>query len=870
MWIDALRRLAVDQKFRGIWNVVEGALLNQNRFAHLIVMMLMVVCTSLVAEEPAGVAERDEQESWFETRVRPVLIAKCLKCHGADKQSGSLRLDSHEAILSGGDQGVGIVPGKPDESLLIQAIRRTDESLQMPPDEALTQEEMEGLERWVLDGAIWPKSEGGEATLQAQKHWSFVPVEKPPVPDDPVGWGIEPIDRFIAAKLSTEGMKPVAPADRRTLIRRATFDLIGLPPTPEEVDQFVNDPASDAFEKLVDRLLASPYYGERWGRHWMDVARYADTAGDNADYPIPEIYKYRDYIIDSLNADKPYDLFVREQLAGDLMAVTEPERRDELIVATGFIALSRRYATAPYELMHLTLEDTIDSVGRGLMGITFRCARCHDHKFDPVTMQDYYGLYGIFASTKYPYAGSEEFQSMNKPREGFIPLASADEVTRAEAAHQQLIQGHEEALKTFNDTSEWGAQLNETNRKQGELNEILWQVAEQQLEAPPEDWQKQLERIQRDREKFRKKRDQARRNLEREIKRLKQRGVPEAIEAAYAVSEGKTQDVPMQMRGEPAQPGPITPRQVPQFIAGTEAVSFPADQSGRLQLAQWLTSREHPLFARVMVNRIWLEHFGKGLVGTPSNFGVRGEAPTHPELLDYLTASFMERGWSIKQLHREILLSKTWQLSSSNSEENARVDPGNRLYWRFDRRRLDAEALRDGMLLVAGELDLTPPHKHPFPDEMPWNWTQHNPFRESYDSPHRSVYLMTQRLQRHPYLSLFDGPDTNSSVEKRTSATVPLQGLYLLNSPDLQRIGASFASLIQQSASDDPARVTWAYRHVYGRDPSQGEIDRGLGYLDQVSAELVKTEPVPVDARPQAWNSLAKLLLTSNEFLYVD
>lgn len=835
-------------------------------------MMLVSASCAVNAEEAPLRSQdrREELDTWFETRVRPVLIAKCVKCHGTDKQSGGLRLDSHEAMIAGGDQGAGFVPGKPDESLLILAIRRTEESLKMPPDEALTKEEVEGLERWVRDGGVWPKSSTGGTTLQARKHWAFVPVEKPPVPADPSGWATDPLDRFIAAKWATGGLNPVAAADRRTLIRRATFDLIGLPPSPEEVDQYLGDTSPEAFEKVVDRLLASPYYGERWGRHWMDVARYADTAGDNADYPIPEVHLYRDYIIDSFNADKPYDRFVQEQLAGDLLATGEPEKRNELVVATGFIALSRRYATAPYELMHLTLEDTIDTVGRGLMGITFRCARCHDHKFDPVTMQDYYGLYGIFAGTKYPYAGSEEFQSMNKPREGFIPLASTDEVNRADAAHRQSIQENESLLKTFNDTSEWGAKLNEANRSLGQLNELLWQAAELTLEAPPDDWQEQLDRIQKDREKFLKKRDQERRKLERDIKRLKQRGLPDSIPAAYAVSEGMPQDVPMQMKGEPAQPGPVTPRQVPHFIAGTEKISFPADQSGRLQLARWLTSREHPLFARVMVNRIWLEHFGKGLVGTPSNFGVRGEAPTHPELLDYLAATFMERGWSIKRLHREILLSKTWQLASNDSEMNARIDPGNRLYWRFDRRRLDAESLRDGMFLVAGQLDLTPPHKHPFPDEMPWNWTQHNPFRESYDSPHRSVYLMTQRLQRHPYLSLFDSPDTNSSSEKRTSATVPLQGLYLLNSPDLQRIGDGFSALIRQSSDADPQRLDWAYRRAYGRSPSPAEVDRGLGYLDRVATEFPKTDTPPADPRRQAWNSLAKLLLTSNEFLYLD
>jgi hypothetical protein len=506
------------------------------------------------------------------------------------------------------------------------------------------------------------------------------------------------------AKLREQGLRPVGPAGKRALIRRVTFDLIGLPPTPEEVERFVADATQDAYPQVVERLLASPHYGERWGRHWLDVAHYADTAGDNADYPIPEIRLYRDYVIDAFNADKPYDEFVREQLAGDILARRGPrERYAERLVATGFLALARRYATAPYEFWHLSLEDAIATTGSAFLGLTLRCARCHDHKFDPITTEDYYALYGIFAGTTFPYTGSEEFASMKKPREHLVPLLPPDEV----AAWVKVRRG------------KWG--------------------------------------------------------------------IPAEVPAAYAVSEGKPVPTRVHRQGNPDTPGPVAPRGVPKFLEGERPVRVPEDGSGRLQLAEWLTRPEHPLTARVMVNRIWQHHFGRGIVGTPSNFGLRGEPPTHPELLDYLAGEFVRGGWSVKAVHRLILLSRTYQLASDEDAENEGKDPTNRWYWRHTRRRLDAEAVRDAMLFVAGNLDRGRPGPHPFPPVGQWRWTQHMAFKEVYPSAHRSVYLMTQRLQRHPFLALFDGPDTNESTAARGSSTVPLQALYLMNNPSPRR-----------------------------------------------------------------------------------
>ncbi|HEY8505692.1 MAG TPA: DUF1549 and DUF1553 domain-containing protein, partial [Gemmataceae bacterium] len=485
-------------------------------------------------------------------------------------------------------------------------------------------------------------------TVEAAKDfWSFRPVREPEVP--PVrdaSWPLTPIDRFLLARLEERGLRPVGDADRRTLIRRATFDLTGLPPSPEEVDAFVRDPdpLPQAFGKVVERLLASPHYGERWGRHWMDLVRYADTAGDNSDYPVPQLYRYRNYVIDSFNRDKPYDRFLREQVAGDLLPAATPAERDEQVVATGYVALARRFGSVvegyPW---HLTIEDTIDNLGRTVLGLTVNCARCHDHKFDPISQKDYYALYGIFESTRYPWPGIE----LDKKPRDLVPLASAD---------------HD----------------------------------------PP--------------------------------------GL------AYAVADKpEVGDAKLQIQGDPKRPGETVPRGFLEVLGGQELPpGEAAKSSGRLQLARWLTDPANPLTARVMANRVWHYHFGKGIVKTPSDFGVRGAPPTHPELLDWLAARFVAGGWSVKELHRLILRSRAYMLSAAESAENLAADPDNDLHWRFDRRRLDAETIRDTLLALGGNLDRSvTPGPHPFPPAEKWNFTQHYPFKDDYPTDRRSVYLMT-------------------------------------------------------------------------------------------------------------------------------
>jgi hypothetical protein len=697
----------------------------------------------------------------------------------------------------------------------------------MPPKRHLPAEVVTAFNQWVAQGAVWPVKDDrkpAEQGARAARHWAFQSLKTVEPPSDPTGQSRSPIDRFIAAKRAGAGLRPVRPADRRTLIRRVTFDLVGLPPTPEEVLDFENDASPAAFSRVVDRLLASPQYGERWGRHWMDVVRFADTAGDNADYPIPEAARYRDYIIDAFNRDKPFDQFMSEQLAGDILARDgKTDDYAESVVATGFLALSRRYATAPFELWHLTLEDTIETTGRTFLGLTLRCARCHDHKFDPVSQRDYYALYGIFASTTFPYAGSEELLSKDFPRQNFVPLVEperAEPKVKAYRDRQAKLEATIKATESKNDPS-----------AAGRLKE-----------------------------------------LRREMVLLKRPSLPPDVPGAYAVTEGTPVDAPLQRRGDPGSPGDVVPRGVPRFafLDGEPPPKVSSHGSGRLELARWLSQPTNSLTPRVMVNRIWQHHFGRGIVATPSNFGVRGEPPTHPELLDWLATRFINSGWSIKAIHREILLSQTYCLSSDNDTDDAIVDPDDRWLWRFPRLRLDAESIRDSMLAVSGNLDRARPGPHPVPPIDTWSWTQHNAFKAVYVSNHRSVYLMTQRLLKHPYLAIFDGPDTNTSTEARPRSTVPLQALYLMNNPFVQEQAAGLARRVIGGSGALSERIALAYQLAWSRLPTADERDRAIEFLDRAAAALAAGGTSARDREREAWTSLAKVMLTANEFLYVD
>ncbi|HEY7314136.1 MAG TPA: PSD1 and planctomycete cytochrome C domain-containing protein [Gemmataceae bacterium] len=795
---------------------------------------------------------QSEAETFFETRIRPVLAGTCFKCHGGNKVRAGLRLDTRQALLRGGQSGPALTPGAPERSLLIQALRHTAQAeIKMPPNQKLPDSTIADFVRWVKEGAIWPAATPAVDSFAADKHWAFVPIRPQPPPRDPSGWAGGPLDCFIAAGQRQRGVRPVAPADRRTWLRRVTFDLIGLPPTPEEMAAFLADPSAEAHTRVVDRLLSSPRYGERWGRHWMDLVRYADTAGDNADYPIPEAALYRDYVIDSFNADKPYDEFLREQLAGDLLARQGPPAKyAERIIATTYLALSRRYLTAPYEQWHLTLEDTIDATGRAFLGLTLRCARCHDHKFDPIRQEDYYALYGIFASTRFPYAGSEEFASKKFPRDHFVPLLPP-------AQAQPKLEAHRKKLADLR------SQIDRTAK-----DPLLRNF--ERFKKPASDKKGEEIRLTKEQILTANRMEGQLADLRRELFYLERTNLPADLPGAYAVSEGKPTDVPLQRSGDPERPGPVVKRGVPKFLDGGRPFVIPPGSSGRLELAHWLTVSENPLTARVMVNRIWQHHFGKGLVRTPSNFGLSGQPPSHPELLDWLAGRFIESGWSIKAMHRLIVLSQTYRLASVTDSTHAAHDAANSGYWHFDRRRLDAEAIRDAMLAVSGALDSRRPGRHPFPPRNAWNWTQHAPFKAVYPSRNRTVYLMMQRLQRHPFLALFDGPDTNVTTDTRTRSTVPLQALYLMNNPFVTEQAKALAARLLRGSPELRQRVRQGYERAWGRPPADGEIEAARHYLERCEQELIRLG-VPLPTRElETWTSLARVLLGANEFVYVD
>ena len=681
-------------------------------------------------------------------------------------------------------------------------------------------------------------------------------------------WPRNSIDYFILARLEKDGMTPNSAADKRTLLRRATFDLTGLPPTPEEIEAFVHDSSPAGFETVIDRLLASPRYGERWGRHWLDLARYADTAGESADYPIPQACLYRDYVIAAFNRDKPYDQFLREQIAGDLLPGPADAGKEERIIATGFLSLARRFGVEPDNAPHLTIEDTLDTLGRSVLGLSLSCARCHDHKYDPIPTSDYYGLYGIFKSTRFPYPGSEEKKG---PRD-FIPLMSQVEI-------DALLKPYHEKLNVLQ------AEVDRLEKEKDSLTRILEQAAETGDGKLPVAERNRFKELQLGLAEAREKRDL-----------LAAR--PPPVPTAYAVAEGKPADARIQKRGEPGTEGEEVPRHFLQILGG-QPLPKDASGSGRLELAGWLTDPGNPLTARVMANRIWQHHFGKGLVETPSDFGTRGRAPTHPELLDFLASRFIENGWSIKAMHRLIMLSATYRqgsvISKSVISESVISKPvisrstaadGRRTgalatgslitdslitdYSFFRRRRLGAEEIRDAMLAISGELDLTPPGPHPFPPRSTWDFTQHTPFNAVYETSRRSVYLMQQRIKKHPFLAMFDGADPSSSTGERSSSLTPLQALFMVNDPFVHHQATKLAERLGRSRRGEADRIRLAYELVYGRSARWQEVRAGRAYLEQFRKRL-GSQGVPADeCPPLAWASFARGLLGSNEFIYID
>ncbi|WP_231602753.1 PSD1 and planctomycete cytochrome C domain-containing protein [Neorhodopirellula pilleata] len=791
----------------------------------------------------------------FDQDIAPILQRHCIECHGEEEQNGGLRLDHREGAFGETDSGEqAIKAGDPGSSELLIRVSSTSEADRMPPEgPPLTFEQIDRLAKWISEGASWTdKADDPSHSSEETHHWSFralTDVRPPSVQDE--SWPLGGLDRFIQAKREAAGLEVAVDADATTLIRRATYSLTGLPPTAEEVRKFcelADSPLGKqrAFSRLVDQLLSRPSYGERWGRHWMDWVRYADTAGDNSDYPIPQAYRYRNYVIESFNSDVPYDRLIVEQIAGDLLPASTQEQRNRQTIATGYLAMSRRFGSLIERYpWHLTIEDTIDNLGRTMLGLTVSCARCHDHKFDPITTRDYYGLYGFFASTQYPLPGLELFQAQHH----FVPLVPPEQVQDVVGPHQP-----------------------KTQKLANELERLLQECQHKSIKNAVLQRETSLDQQRQMRDELDRMLLKARQAGERLADHLKQ--IP-AMETAYAVQEGEPTDANIQIKGEPDRPGATVTRRFPAVLGGQELTGQQATMgSGRLQLAQWIASPKNPLTARVIVNRVWQRHFGEGLVPTTSDFGLRGSPPTHPDLLDWLARDFIENGWSIKHLHRTIMSSRTYQLASQDLDANLPADPENHLYWKFNRQRLDAESIRDSLLSIGGSLDLAPLNEpHPFPDPKAWKFTQHHPFKDNYDSDKRSVYLMRKRLTADSYFQTFDGPDPNVCTSDRDASITALQALYFVNDEFVHMQADRFTSKLLEQVGSDSERIEYATLTILGREPSLDEVElisRHLASVEQQLGGVSNTANRSGGVSHSAWTSLVRSLLRLNEFLYVD
>ena len=780
----------------------------------------------------AGSHESDSaalRNEFFEKRVRPVLAANCYNCHSASTNTkGGLRVDDRNGLLVGGGRGAALVPGDAEASLLIRAIRQGDDDLKMPPEGQLAAEQIADLTQWINEGAAWPAVElpddvgvsSEEYAALRREHWAWQPLragELPAISD--TAWPRDPVDQYLLAALEARGLKPVRDADKHALLRRVTFDLAGLPPTPEEVEAFLADDSGEAFSKVVDRLLASPAFGERWGRHWLDVARYGESSGSSRNLPLPHAWRYRDYVIDSLNADKPFDQFVREQIAGDLLPAESVAKRDEQLTATGFLALGVKDVNQRFKVRFLmdNIDEQIDTVSRSVLAITASCARCHDHKFDPIPTADYYALAGIFSSTEL-CAGLR-----NKMGGGGLDYYDP----------QLLVQ-----LSGFSSAS---------TVLTPEIEELQKQVAEaraefEKLRGTPEGNVKEAD--------GRPKRAVARQKLNKLQAELVALTDPAASSGrvVHGVRDAQTiGDTAIRVRGEAEQLGPVVPRGFLTLLEFEHGIQINAAQSGRLELAAWLTSPRNPLTPRVIVNRVWQHLFGAGLVKTVDNFGVNGDVPSHPELLDYLASEFVRDGWSIKRLVRRLTLTHSYQLAADATPENLAADPENRRVWRHSPRRLDAEEIRDTMLAVAGRLDPTRPEVSPAKKLLVTEVRNNGPEARQIASfarasVHRSVYLPLLRSLTPTSLEVFDFANPGLVTGQRAATTVPPQSLYLLNDAFVRSQALKLAErLLEQTSLSEVERVEWVYRLALGRPATTNEITRAAQYVTEF--ELALREP---------------------------
>lgn len=921
--------------------------------------------TSALEQEPTSA-----QIEFFEKRVRPVLMTNCAKCHNPNAMVAELDLTTAEGFQKGGESGKLINRDHPEKSRILLVVGY-EEKLKMPPAGKLRDDELEALAAWVKMGAPWPGGSVAGVTTPApprstrsftddeKRFWAFQPMARPvPPPVADTSWGRNPIDRFILARLESKGLAPARPADRLTLLRRATYDLTGLPPTETEIRDFLADQSPNAFARVVDRLLASPRYGEKWGRHWLDVARYADSTGNDEDHRYPHAWRYRDYVIESFNNDLPYDQFVREQLAGDLLPDGkghEVNRRG--IVATGFLALGPK-AIAQQDkerMLYDVYDEQVEVTGKAFLGLTISCARCHNHKFDPLLTKDYYGMVGIFASTR-SFSAPKAFvsQALTKPLVTGAAYGSyqksldawRQEDKRLKLALETIVDHQKESriarlkdrladyMLAARQVYHSGAKVPElaasrnldptiltkwvTYLKPGDdprQHLLAWHQAEDPaaeariyqvaLIKRLGEWQPRLAEW---RSKYQKAISDKAMLPDRpafidgedrffaeiylgkkgpfsvdeqeeshftaaewvEVTRLRKSiadhktRTPAEPEMACAVEDGEPVRQHVFIRGDINNPGEEAPKTVPTILLpATPAVTF-GEGSGRREFAQWLTDPEHPLTARVMANRIWLFHFGEGLVRTPDNFGKMGERPTHPELLDWLARNFVSSGWSVKALHRQIMLSNTYQMASSINDSAWSMDPENRLFSRFPRRRLTVEEMRDGLLAIDGTIDLTMggtlQSGTGTDGENDNKRLSLNPEKIS----RRSIYVPLRRANLPTLLNLFDFGDATAMSGKRQLTNIATQALFWMNSEFVTIRSQNLASELLKMKGGQELRIRSAYLRILNRPPTADEISSSLRYLAEFGSRQPKMDP----ALP--WQSLTRVLMSSNEFIYVD
>jgi cytochrome c553 len=905
------------------------------RNASLLIAVLALGGVARAAEPDAAGIE------FFEKKIRPVLVAHCYECHSAtaEEPKGKLRLDSREAMMKGGETGPALVAGNVEGSILLRAIRYQDN--EMPPKGKLPAEIIADFEHWVKLGAPDPRDDKSLSTgrqidyAEGRKFWAFQPIAKPALPAvKNEAWVKTDIDRFVLAKLEAAGMTPSPPAEKTALLRRAYFDLVGLPPTPADVEVFLADTSPEAFAKVVDKLLASRHYGERWGRHWLDVARYGeDQAHTFQARMYPNAYRYRDWVVNSLNNDLPYDQFLLAQIAGDLLGEEGIKERSP---ALGFFAIGPVYygdAGAASQARADEWDDRVDTLTRGLLGLTVACARCHDHKFDPIATREYYGLAGIIASSKY-----YEY-----------PLGTPEEIAKKQAA-EDLVKAQQKTIDEFldaeskslraslaNDTAKYlVASWRYINKRKGDSKYSLadsakkdklsdyvlnrwhdylttgpgkdqprlaaWrellakqdptadlsgdETAQAEVRAAAEAFQEQVKTLvgetasdkeARSVSEEEKKQNSAllaeltenkgvlaipRKEVEKllgdgpkkelkkhqdELAKRKKGSENVKLPIAHSLTEGTPTDLKIFVQGNPKKEGEPAPRSFLTVLSGDSPKPLQTSGSGRLELAKAIASAANPLTARVAVNRVWQGHFGFGLVRTASNFGHLGERPTHPELLDYLASTFIASGWSLKALHRQIMLSAVYQQSSRSQPKHEQVDGDNRLLWRMNRRRLEVEPWRDAMLAAAGTLDPT----------------LGGPSINLADAGNRrrTLYGFVSRHQLNELLRLFDFPDPNLTSDKRTVTTVPLQQLFVLNSDFLAQQAHALASRLKSEADlADAERIRQAYLLLYGRHPTEREVSLGTAFLFASPGGGVFS----------AWEEYCLALLGANEFLFMD